>query len=96
MKKALVVTALIASTLATPAFAIGDKEANILLGGVIGYIIGKNNQPQPVYGPVPQPMPQPGPVYQGFPPPVSNCSTVLTIQQDAYGREFRTPMTICR
>jgi hypothetical protein len=100
MKKALVVTALIASTLATPAFAIGDKEANILLGGVIGYIIGKNNQPQPIYGPAPQPMPQPypqsGPVYQGMPMPVSNCNTVLTIQQDAFGREYRTPVTICR
>ena len=67
----------LATLISTQALAWGDREQGALLGAVIGYVIGKNNQPEPVYAPAP-PVYHPAPVYQ--PAPYQMCH----FRQDYY------------
>lgn len=49
----------VAAQISFSAHAFGDREQGALVGGVIGYILGRGNTPQPVYAPAPH-LPPPG------------------------------------
>lgn len=96
MKKIAVALTVVA--LASPAFAGGHGHGHghggygyhqtsaypLILGGVIGYIVGKNDQPQPVYQPAPIV------IYQGqqAPAPQQVCETKIMNDQFGQAREF--------
>lgn len=66
----------------------GSGWVGPMIGGVIiGGILSEAMRPQPPVV-VQQPLPPPYNIYR-------TCREVLTIQIDQYGREFRTPMTVC-
>lgn len=91
MKK--IAVALTIAALTAPAFADGrghhgghyyNSSYPLILGGVVGYIVGKSSQPQPVYQPAPIV------IYQGqqAPAPQQVCETKIMNDQFGQAREF--------
>lgn len=101
MKTKIAALALLGSLVTAPAFAWGPREQGAL-SGIAGYwLYQRLTTPQVIGVPQPQQTLPHGYPYGGAlpPPPIiyqPNCRQVLTIQHDAYGNEYRTPITVCQ
>ena len=85
LKTKIAVICLVLFGFLSTAHAQLTEGQSAIVGGVIGYVLGKNSKPQPVYGPVPQ-----GPYGPSYPPypvqpqPYSGYCGGYTGEQYAY------------